>query len=114
MTEMKRRELDNNRSLRILVDATFEVVKRLFVLAFNNTNANDDDNPISNTNNRIERNSHRKYFLPRGNTTNCNVLINVRNFYDQPIGDQIKKYDTIRKIAKEQGDDYTTGCFLDY
>ena len=46
--------------------------------------------------------------------TNCNVLVNFRNFYDQPIGDQIKKYDKMRKIAKEQGDDYTTGCFLDY
>ena len=45
---MKRRELDNNSTLRILLDATFEAVKRLFVLAFNNTTANDDDNPINN------------------------------------------------------------------
>ena len=26
------------------------------------------------------------------------------------IGNQFKKYDEIRKVATEQGDDYTTGC----
>ena len=26
----------------------------------------------------------------------------------------IKQYDEIRKIATRQGDDYTTGCLLDY
>ena len=42
------------------------------------------------------------------------MLINGRNFYDQPINNQIKKYDEIRKIATGKGDDYTTGCLLDY
>ena len=37
----------------------------------------------------------------------------VEIFYDQPINDQIKKYDEIRKIATGKGDDYTTGCLLD-
>ena len=37
-----------------------------------------------------------------------------RIFYDQPVNSQIKKYDEIRKIATGQGDDYTTGCLLDY
>ena len=37
-----------------------------------------------------------------------------RIFYDQPVNSQIKKYDEIRKIATGQGDDYTTGCSLDY
>ena len=46
--------------------------------------------------------------------TNYNVLIDGRNFYDQPINDQIKKYNEIRKIAIGKGDDYTTGCLLDY
>ena len=44
----------------------------------------------------------------------CNVLIDGRNFYDRPISDQIKKYIEIREIATGQGDDYTTGCLLDY
>ena len=42
------------------------------------------------------------------------MLIDGRNFYDQPINDQIKKYDEIRKIATGKGDDYTSGCLLDY
>ena len=43
-----------------------------------------------------------------------NVLIDGRNFYDQPINDQINKYDEIRKIITEKEDDYTTICLLDY
>ena len=35
-------------------------------------------------------------------------------FYDQPIDDSIKQYDEIRKISTGQGDDYTTGCLLDF
>ena len=42
------------------------------------------------------------------------MLIDGRNLYDQPISDQIRKYDEIRKIATGKGDDYTTGCLLDY
>ena len=45
---------------------------------------------------------------------NYNVLTDGRNFYDQPINDIIKQYDEIKNIATEQGDDYTTGCLLDY
>ena len=77
----------------------------MFVLAFDNT---------YNGDNKVERNSHRKYFLPRVGITNYNVLIDGRNFYDQPINDQIEKYDEIKKIATGKGDDYTTGCLLGY
>ena len=77
----------------------------MFVLAFDNT-----DNGAK----KVERNSHTKYFLPRVNITNYNVLIDGRNFYDQPINDKIRQYNKIRKIATRQGDDYTTGCLLDY
>ena len=87
---------------------------RLFVLAFNNINATIPNNPVNNTANIIERNSRRKYFLLRINITNYNVLIDGRNFYDQPVNDMIKQYDEIRKIATGQGDDYTTVCLLDY
>ena len=86
----------------------------MFVRAFSNTTVNSRDNPINNTNNRVERNSHIKYFLLRVNITNYNVLIDGRNLYDQPINDQIKKYDEIRKMATGQGDDYTTWRLSDY
>ena len=79
--ELTTREVANNNPLKILLDASFQGVKRLFVSVFNNTVVNDDNNPINNTNNRVERDSHRKYFLPRVNATNNNVLIDGRNFY---------------------------------
>ena len=60
------------------------------------------------------QNSQIKYFLPGVNITNYDVLIDGRNFYDQPINDLVKQYDQIRKTATGQGDDYKTGCFLDY
>ena len=42
------------------------------------------------------------------------MLIDGRNFYDQPINDSIRKYDEIRKIATGKGDNYANGCLLDY
>ena len=41
-------------------------------------------------------------------------MIDRRNFYDQPIDDLIKQYDEVRKVPTGQGDDYTTGCLVDY
>ena len=46
---------------------------------------------------------------------NYNIKIDGRNFYDQPINDLIKQYEEVRKIISAgQGNDYTTGCLLDY
>ena len=45
---------------------------------------------------------------------NYNIKIDGRNFYDQPINDLIKQYEEVRKISAGQGNDYTTGCLLDY
>ena len=96
---------DDYNVTRFPLDASFQGTNRLFVLAFNNADGNA---------NKVERNSHRKYFLPGLDITNYNVLVDGRNFYDLPISDQIKKYDEIRKIATGKGDNYTTGCLLDY
>ena len=96
--------VDNNVT-RFPLDDSFQGVNRLFVLAFNNA---------SNDANKVERDIHRKYFLPRVNITNYNVLIDGTNFHDQPINDQIKKYDEIRKVATGKEDNYKTGCLLDY
>ena len=41
-------------------------------------------------------------------------MIDGKNFFDQPINNMIKTYGNIRKITIGQGDDYTTGCLLDY
>ena len=41
-------------------------------------------------------------------------MIDGKNFFDQPIKDNKVTYENIRKIVTGQGDDYTTGCLLDY
>ena len=41
-------------------------------------------------------------------------MIGGRNFFDQPIKNDLKTYYNIRKIATGQGDDYTNGCLLYY
>ena len=104
----------NQNLIRFFLDASFEGANRLFVLACNNisiTNAAGNDVDDAK---RVKRNSPTKYFLLRVDITNYNVLIDGRIFYDQPINNQIKKYNDIRKIATGKGDDYITGCLLDY
>ena len=104
-SKIETQELDNNNLKRFPLDASFQGVNRLFVIAFNNTDGNA---------NQVERKNHRKYFLPIADITKYNELIGGRNFYDQPINDQIRQYDEIRKIATGKGDDFTTGCLLDF
>ena len=84
------------------LDASFQGVNRLLVLAFDRT----ANNPT--------RNGYKRYYLPRVDITKYNVLIDGRNFYDQPINDKIRQYDKIRKITTGKGDNYATECLLDY
>ena len=62
--------------------------------------------------------STKKYliniFFQKLKLKNINVEIDGRNFYDQAINDSIKQYNEVRKISTGQGDDYTTGCLLDF
>ena len=101
----------------IALDAAFQEVNRLFVLAFEDTRtdeASDAPAPRNLAANRVIRTTYRKYFVPRVDITSYNVLIDGGNFYDQPINDSIRKYDDFRKIATGKGDNYATGCSLDY
>ena len=41
-------------------------------------------------------------------------MINGENVFDQPKKNNKVTYENIRKIATGQGNDYTTGCLLDY
>ena len=52
-------------------------------------------------------------------TSQKDLLIGMRsssieNFYDQPIDSDIKRYKEIGKLTTGQGDEYATGCLLDY
>ena len=42
------------------------------------------------------------------------MIINGKIFYDQPIDSDIKRYEEIWKLITGQGEDYITGCLLDY
>ena len=90
--------------IRELLDSSCQGVNRLFVLAYGNTAGN----------NQVFVDSYKKYFLPRIKINNCNIEIDGRHFYDQPINDSIKQYDEVRKISTRKGDDYTSGCLLDF
>ena len=90
--------------IRKLLDSSCQGVNRLFVLAYDNT----EDN------NQVYVDSYEKYFLPRVKIDNYNIEIDGRNFYDQPINDSIKQYNEVRKISTGKGDGYTTGCLLDF
>ena len=97
--------IEQGKNLYELLNASFQGVKRLFVLAYSIADGGNDEVGIKN---------NRKYFHPRREIKNYNVLIDGRNFYDQPINDLIKQYKEIRKVLTGYGDDYTTGCLLDY
>ena len=61
-----------------MVDSSYQGVKRLFVLAYNN---------------KVSIDSFKKYFVPRVKIENYNIEIDGKNFNDQPINDSIKQYD---------------------
>ena len=41
-------------------------------------------------------------------------MIAGKNLFDQPLKNDLKIYDNIRKIVTGQGDDNTKGCLFDY
>ena len=58
---------------------------------------------------------HRiQIIFPKVEIKDYNAMVDGKNFFDQPINSDLKTYENIRKIATGQGDDYTTGCLLDY
>ena len=91
--------LRRNAILNYLVEPSFQRVNRLFILAFENN---------------TQRTSHSNNYLPNVEIKDYNITINGKNFFNQPIKNKKTTYNNIRKIATGYGDDYTTGCLLDY
>ena len=81
-----------------LIYPSFQGVNRLFVLSSKEDNG---------------RESHKQYSLPTEGIKDYNAMIDGRNVFDQPIKNDLKTYDNIRKIETGQGDDFTTGYLLD-
>ena len=82
-----------------MIDPSFQRVNRLFVLSFKYENG---------------RESYKRYYLPTVQIKDYNVMIDGRNFFDQPVKTDLKTYDNIHKITTGQGDDCKIGCLLDY
>ena len=64
--------------------------------------------------NNEDRTVRIKCYLPTVEIKNYNIMINGTNILDQPVNNNLITYENIRKIATGAGDDYMTGCLLDY
>ena len=92
-----------NEELRERLDATFQGVSKLFVIAYQRG----DDNYVN-------KEAFNKYFLPKITIEKYNIEIDGRSFCDQVINDSIKQYEEVRRISTGKGDDYTTGFLLGF
>ena len=88
-----------NRNLDFLIDPSFWGVNRLFVLSLKD---------------RRVWQSYKQVFVSTVEIKDYNVVIDWRNFFDQPVRNDLRTYDNIRKIAIGQGDEHTSGCLIDY
>ena len=81
----------SNPYLDFLIEPIFEGVNRLFVLSFEN---------------KDNRTAHTKYYLPTAEIKYY-VMTDRRNYFDQPVKNDLITYDNTRKNVVGQGDDYT-------
>ena len=93
---------DDNAVKYISLDPSFQGVNRLFLMAY------------SREANQPTKNGQQKYYLPRIDLKIYNVIIDGRNFYDNPIESDIEKYRELKKVMIGKGEDYTTGSLLDF
>ena len=82
-----------------LIEPSFQDANRLFVLAFEDY---------------AQRISRKRYYIPNVEIKYYNATIDEKNLFDQPVKNNKITYENIRTITTGQGDDYTTGCLLDY
>ena len=104
--EYKTKEINENADANVFkyinLVPSFPGVNRLFVMAYNSA----DDQPT--------RNGQQKYYLPRISLNKYNVIIDGRNFYDNPIESDIEKYRELKRVMIGKGEDYTTESLLDF
>ena len=102
-TKGQDKDANANEFKYINLDPSFQGVNRLFVMVYSRTD-----------NNQPTKNGQRKYYLPRIDLKKYNVIIDGRNFYDNPIESDIEKYRKLKKVMIGKGKDYTTGSLLDF
>ena len=64
--------------------------------------------------NNDDRTVYTKYYLPTVDIKDYNVMIDGQNFFHQPVKDDLRTFDNIRKIVIGLGNYYTTGYMFDY
>ena len=101
-TKEQSEDADNNVFKYINLDPSFQGVNRLFVMAY------------SRLANQPTRDGRTKYYLPRIDLKKYNVIIDGRNFYDNPIENDVEKYRELKRVMIGKGEDYTTGSLLDF
>ena len=88
--EYKTKEINENADANavkyINLDPSFQGVNRLFLMTYSRAD-----------NNQATRNGQQKYYLPRIDLKKYNVIIDGRNFYDNPIESDIEKYRELKK-----------------
>ena len=94
-SEMSNQTKNNN--LNYFIDPTFTNMNRLFVL----TLENEDD-----------RSSFSKYYEPKVEIKDFNVLIDGKAFFEVPVKNKEEAYEAIIEIT--ENNNYTTGNLLDY
>ena len=67
-----------------------------------------------NRDNNVKRFKAQGDCLTKGIIKNSNVIINRKNFYNQPIDSDKLRDEEMRKLTTGQGEDYTTVYLLDY
>ena len=104
--EYKTKEINEDADANVFkyinLDPSFQGVNRLFVMTYNTANG------------QPTRSGQRNYYLPRISLNKYNVIIDGRNFYDNPIESDIEKYRELKKVMTRKGEDYTRGSLLDY
>ena len=105
-TKEQTEDADANATKYINLDSSFHCVNRLFIMAYNRLAATNE--------NQFNKDSQQIYYLPKNDLNKYNVIIDGRNFYDNPIESDIEKYRELKKVMTGKGEDYTTGSLLDY
>ena len=96
-------DTNNANTVRYInLDPSFQGVNRLFLIAYNRAAG------------QATRDGQRKYYLPRIDLNIYNVIIDGKNFYDNPMESDIEKYRELKKVMIGKGEDYTTRSLLDY
>ena len=55
-----------------------------------------------------------RYFVPTSEIKDYSGMVARRNCFNQPVKNDLRTYDNIKKITAGQRDDYATSCLLDY